>query len=242
MAGDFEIERRPRRSIAPNLKVERQLLAEGADVVFGCDEVGRGAIAGPVVVGLVVIDERHRRNPPGLRDSKLLSEVAREALFPRLSTWLRTWAVGEANSSEIDQYGIMVALGFAGARAWQLIMNNASAEERVIYRGAPLVLDGNYDWLSTAIANEARVQTRIKADLVCTSVAAASVLAKVHRDRFMRVAHELKPGYGWDRNKGYSTRGHFAALAEHGATELHRHSWLRSERSGRGSSALFDLA
>jgi len=221
-------------SAIPNLKVERELFDGGAPVVLACDEVGRGALAGPVAVGLVLIDASVRRMPAGLRDSKLMTEPRREAMAPRAAAWVRGWAVGEASAAEIDELGIMACLGLAGARAYAAL---TAAQEVAL--DTPLLLDGNYDWLSASIERRARVTTRIKADRDCASVAAASVIAKVHRDRGMRVSHEDFPVYGWDENKGYSSRGHFAALAEHGPSALHRHTWLH-ERPEEAPT-LFDL-
>lgn len=218
----------------PTLRAERELFGAGAGVVLACDEVGRGALAGPVTVGLVLIDEGVRRMPAGLRDSKLMTETRREAMAPKVSSWVRAWAVGEASASEIDELGIMACLGLAGARAFATL---ASAEEAAT--GAPLILDGNYDWLSAAIEHRARVTTRIKADRDCASVAAASVIAKVHRDGGMRRAHDELPLYGWNENKGYSTRAHFAAIGEHGPSELHRATWLHERPVD--APALFDL-
>jgi ribonuclease HII len=218
----------------PSLKVERELFGAGAPVVLACDEVGRGALAGPVAVGLVLIDAGVRRMPAGLRDSKLLSEPRREAMAPKASSWVRAWAVGEASAAEIDELGIMACLGLAGARAFAAL---TAAEDAVA--DAPLILDGNYDWLSASIEHRVRVTTRIKADRDCASVAAASVIAKVHRDGGMRRAHEQLPVYGWNENKGYSTPAHFAAIDEHGPSELHRTTWLH-ERPAE-ALALFDL-
>ena len=218
----------------PNLKVERELFDTGAPVVLACDEVGRGALAGPVAVGLVLIDASVRRMPAGLRDSKLMTEPRREAMAPRAAAWVRGWAVGEASAAEIDELGIMACLGLAGARAYAAL---TAAQEVAL--DAPLLLDGNYDWLSPSIQHRARVTTRIKADRDCASVAAASVIAKVHRDRGMRSAHDDLPLYGWDENKGYSSRGHFPALAEHGPSAMHRQTWLH-ERPEE-APALFDL-
>jgi ribonuclease HII len=218
----------------PSLKVERELFGAGAPVVLACDEVGRGALAGPVTVGLVLIDAGVRRMPAGLRDSKLLTEPRREAMAPRASSWVRSWAVGEASAAEIDELGIMACLGLAGARAFAALF---AADGAVA--DAPLILDGNYDWLSSSIEHRVRVTTRIKADRDCASVAAASVIAKVHRDGGMRRAHEQLPVYAWNENKGYSTPAHFAAIDEHGPSALHRTTWLH-ERPAE-ALALFDL-
>ncbi|HEU5223569.1 MAG TPA: ribonuclease HII [Candidatus Lumbricidophila sp.] len=218
----------------PNLKAERELFAMGAQLVLACDEVGRGALAGPVSVGMVAITPDVRRMPAGLRDSKLLAEPKREALAPRAAAWVAGWAVGEASAAEIDEHGIMACLGLAGRRAWDQLVTMIE-----VAHGAPLLLDGNYDWLSTAIEHRARVVTRIKADRDCASVSAASVLAKVHRDRGMRALQARHPVYGWDENKGYSTAAHFAALREHGPTEFHRHTWLHG-KAAPTQVALFD--
>ncbi|ANJ26744.1 ribonuclease HII [Agromyces aureus] len=224
----------------PNLKVEREYFEGGAPVVLACDEVGRGALAGPVAVGLVVIDSSVRRMPTGLRDSKLLSEPKRELMAPRAGSWVRAWAVGEASAAEIDELGIMACLGLAGSRALDVLRGIETAAGRATeLDDAPLVLDGNHDWLSRSIDHRARVTTRIKADRDCASVAAASVLAKVHRDRLMHAAHADLPLYAWNENKGYSSRAHFDAIAEHGPSGLHRRSWLH-ERPVE-APALFDL-
>ena len=221
-------------SVIPNLRVERVLFDEGAPLVLACDEVGRGALAGPVAVGMVVIDPRVRRMPAGLRDSKLMTEPRREAMAPRAAGWVRSWAVGEASAAEIDELGIMACLGLAGSRAFAALALPVEVVD------LPLILDGNYDWLSGAIEHRARVTTRIKADRDCASVAAASVIAKVHRDGGMRRAHVATPLYSWDENKGYSSPAHFAAIDEHGASELHRKTWLH-ERPPEAPT-LFDLS
>ena len=218
----------------PSLRAERELFDDGASIVLACDEVGRGALAGPVSVGLVVIDASVRRMPAGLRDSKLMTEPRREAMAPKAAAWVRGWAVGEASAAEIDAIGIMACLGLAGARAFAALV---AAQPDI--DDAPLLLDGNYDWLSPSIERRARVVTRIKADRDCASVAAASVIAKVHRDGGMRRAHDETPLYGWDENKGYSSRAHFAAIDEHGPSGIHRMTWLH-DRS-EPAPALFDL-
>jgi ribonuclease HII len=224
----------------PSLRVERELFGAGASVVLACDEVGRGALAGPVTVGLVLIDSGVRRMPAGLRDSKLLPEPRREAMAPRAASWVRASALGEASATEIDELGIMACLGLAGARAFAaLVAAQEAAGTADELADAPLLLDGNYDWLSPSIGYRARVTTRIKADRDCASVAAASVIAKVHRDGGMRRAHEVLPVYSWNENKGYSTPAHFAAIDEHGPSELHRTTWLH-ERPAEAQT-LFDL-
>lgn len=190
--------------------------------MIGCDEVGRGAIAGPVGVGMCVVGELMPEIPLGLRDSKMLSEKKREQLEPLSVAWAVHSAVGLASAQEVDQLGITACLGLAGKRALL-----ALHEAGVSIRHSIILLDGHSDWLSPALASPLPVQTRIKADRDCASVSAASVIAKVHRDRLMIEADARIPGYGWAGNKGYGSAAHYAAITELGATELHRHSWLR---------------
>ena len=208
---------------APNLKVERDMLAAGKLLVAGCDEVGRGSLGGPVSVGMVVVDATTRRPPAGLRDSKLLAPQVREALVPRIESWSRCWAIGHASAAEIDEVGILRALRLAGERALALL--------RV--RPDLVLLDGNYDWFtrpersacSPAEIEPEQVTLKVKADLTCASVAAASVIAKVARDRYMVELAGRYPSYGWQSNKGYAAPEHRAALLEIGPCEEHRRSW-----------------
>jgi len=208
--------------ISPTLRFEKALYREGVTSIVACDEVGRGALAGPVAVGMVVIDTGVKRMPTGLRDSKLLPEPAREALEPLCRKWVLHSAVGLASAEEVDTLGIMRCLGLAGARALAQLEEGGAA-----IASSTLILDGNYDYLNPALYRPAKVVTRIKADRDCASVAAASVIAKVHRDRMM-IAHDADyPGYGWVTNKGYSSREHFDAIAELGPSALHRLTWLK---------------
>ena len=209
--------------VDPSLDIEALLHGSGARFVIGCDEVGRGAIAGPVAVGLCVVDVSVGSMPAGLRDSKLLSEKRREQLAPLAASWALFSAVGLATAVEVDALGIIACLGLAGKRALvRLHEAGARIQESVI------LLDGNHDWLSQALNSPLPVRTRVKADRDCASVAAASVVAKVHRDRLMIDADARTPGYGWAANKGYGSAGHFAAIAELGATDFHRRTWLHS--------------
>lgn len=206
----------------PTLDYEAGLYAQGARYVIGCDEVGRGALAGPVAVGMSVVDRELGPMPVGLRDSKLLSEKRREELAPLTASWCRFSAVGLASPLEVDTLGISVALGLAGKRALALL-HEAGAS----IRESCVLLDGHFDWLTPALANPLRVRTLVKADRDCASVAAASVIAKVHRDRLMIDADGVTPGYGWAGNKGYGSAEHLAAIAELGATDYHRRTWLK---------------
>jgi ribonuclease HII len=210
-------------SRAPNLRLERSWLDEGLVAVAGSDEVGRGSLGGPVSAGVVVIDVSTKRPPTGLRDSKLLSPVAREALVPRIERWAVDHAVGHASAAEIDRFGILRALRLAGERAVAAL------------REVPpvVLLDGNYDWFTrpTRVRHSplgcdlGRVELRVKGDLRHASVAAASVLAKVERDRLMDDLGRVHADYGWCVNKGYATPEHMAALRELGPCPEHRRSW-----------------
>jgi len=210
--------------VSPTLRLERELLRSGTRRVGAMDEVGRGSPAGPVYVGLVVVDASTGRPPRGIRDSKLLPPAAREALVPRIRRWAPAWAVGSAEPAEVDALGLSTALGLAGLRALAAVDEPPDL----------LVVDGNYDWLTPARtpahAPVPPVMTRIRADLTCTSVAAASILAKVARDAVMiRLAQEF-PDYGWDANKGYSTADHLDALRRLGPSPHHRISWRLPDR------------
>lgn len=212
----------------PTLEVENELFASGARYVIGCDEVGRGAIAGPVAVGLCAIDidaaqGLERRMPEGLRDSKMLSERRREAIAPLASAWATQFAVGLASAEEVDRLGITACLGLAGKRA--LAELHAAG---LAILDSVLLLDGHHDWLNPALGTPLTVRTRVKADRDCGSVAAASVIAKVHRDRLMIAADAELPGYEWSGNKGYGSAGHFAAIDRLGPSRLHRLSWLKA--------------
>lgn len=214
---------------APTLRYERELLRAGATAIACADEAGRGALCGPVSVGIVVVTERTRTAPQGVRDSKLLSEERRRALAPRIRRWA-DHAVGMASSAEIDRIGIMAALRLAGHRALAALPTCPDL----------VLLDGNHDYL-TPPAQESlfedqpdaeapavpvpRVVTRVKADLRCAGVAAASILAKTARDDLMAALAPEHPDYRWDENKGYAAPEHLAALRRLGPTPHHRVSW-----------------
>jgi ribonuclease HII len=220
--------RRSSKGRPPGLSAERALLASGAAVVIGCDEVGRGAIAGPVGVGVAVLDPDRTRIPNGLRDSKLLPEPDRVALAPKVRAWAAASAVGLAGNDEIDGEGISRGLGMAGARAIGGLVALG-----VGMSGAVVLLDGNWDWLTPGLLAAGlpvlpQVVTRIKADRDCASVSAASVVAKVHRDSLMIDRHDTHPVYGWRSNKGYASRSHYAAIDEHGPCDWHRRTWLHA--------------
>jgi len=207
--------------VEPRLTLERRLLREHA-LVIACDEVGRGALAGPVAVGAAVVDARdaRRRVPAGLRDSKLVPEHKRADVAARASSWVSASAVGWASATEIDEVGIMRALGNAAIRALaELRGGGVRAEDCIV------ILDGNYDYISAAGATGLTVRPVIKADRDCASAAAASVIAKVARDELMGDLHEGMPHYQWARNKGYASPEHRDAIRSRGISVHHRSSW-----------------
>lgn len=206
----------------PTLDLENEILGGGARFVIGCDEVGRGAIAGPVAVGMCAVDASVAAIPVGLRDSKMLSEKRRIALAPLASTWASFSAVGVASAHEVDQLGITACLGLAGKRALTMLH-----EAGVPLLASVVLLDGHQNWLNPALQTKLTVRTQVKADRDCASVAAASVIAKVHRDTLMIEADEREPGYFWSGNKGYGAAAHFAAIDRLGVSSIHRLSWLK---------------
>ena len=214
--------------MALSLSYESALWDAGARVVVGIDEVGRGALAGPVSVGLVAV-VRCDAWPDGLADSKQLSSRAREALIVPLASFGVGRTVGHASASEIDQIGIVGALRLAGVRGLRSLASAGVVVDAVL-------LDGTHDWLSSppvdlfadAMADHAvtpPVTMVVKGDGLCASIAAASVIAKVERDALMVAAHAEHPYFGWDGNKGYGAAAHLDALREHGPSEWHRVSW-----------------
>ncbi|WP_417564574.1 ribonuclease HII [Microbacterium sp.] len=205
--------------IEPRLTLERRLLREHT-VIIACDEVGRGALAGPVAVGAAAVGARtsRRRVPQGLRDSKLVPAARRAEVAARAAQWVDATAVGWASSAEIDEVGIMTALGRAALRAVELLRG------AVEFDGALVLLDGNYDYI-TAAGGVLPVRTQVKADRDCASAAAASVVAKVARDELMVGLHAQHPAYEWEHNKGYASPAHRAAIRAHGLSPYHRASW-----------------
>src|SRR5680860_325911 len=198
--------------VAPTLRFERRCWKAGEKLVCGIDEVGRGAWAGPATVAAVIPAPQHLR---GVRDSKMLSRSQRE----RAATDIRSWAVaigiGHADHDECDGLGMTAALRQAGLRALAQLEDQGYAPDRVI-------LDGNHDYLRLGD----RVTTIVKGDATSLAVAAASVVAKVTRDRMMVAEAEHFPAYGFESNVGYPAPVHRAALAAHGPTSIHRRSWV----------------
>lgn len=199
----------------PTLQFEGELRRDGHRHIVGLDEAGRGCWAGPVVAGAVVLPLEDRAaclvlRAAGVRDSKLLSPAQREALVPLIEEVALAVAVGEASATEIDTLGI--------APATRLAMRRALATLDV--KGDALLLDA-FPLREVDLPQRALV----RGDQHSLSIAAASIVAKVHRDRLMCRYECDFPGYDFARNKGYGTPAHRAALATLGPTRLHRLSW-----------------
>jgi len=197
-------------------------VAQGFTSVIGCDEVGRGPLAGPVVAGLVVWTPELQTWPEGLYDSKSVTEKRRGPLAEALREAFPHHALGESSASVIDERGIQTALALAVVQGLL-----ALAHQGVAVGSAVLLLDGSHDFVTPHLPHPLSVVTRTKADRDCVSVAAASVLAKVHRDEAMIEHHETYPHYGFASNKGYGSSAHLDAISEHGITPLHRASWIK---------------
>ncbi|MHB1087791.1 MAG: ribonuclease HII [Acidimicrobiales bacterium] len=215
------------------LEFERQLVHRG-EVVVGVDEVGRGALAGPLTVGALVV-RSDAPAPRGLKDSKLLTRAQREALVEPLTTWAEDWALGTASAREIDMWGLRVALAVAATRALDAL------------RVAPTyaLLDGPVNLLTASTDVKLGVElpppltyralpamTLVKGDQRSAAIAGAAVLAKVSRDEWMRGLAELYPEFEWGSNKGYGAEAHMAALRRHGPTPEHRKTWKLPEMLG----------
>jgi len=197
---------------SPNLDVENSLLERFARVI-GIDEVGRGALAGPVAVGAFALERNSLEGMPAtLRDSKLVPEKQRASLAREVADWGRA-VVGYSSVEIIENQGINRALQLAALEA----LESFDLSEAVI------LLDGSHNWLGDC---GAEVVVRVKADRDCGSVSAGAITAKVARDNLMVSLDEDFPKYGWAGNKGYSSASHIAALQSMGPTEHHRISWL----------------
>ncbi|MDA8862831.1 ribonuclease HII [Pontimonas sp.] len=197
-------------------------MAQGFTSVIGCDEVGRGPLAGPVVAGLVVWTADILTWPEGLYDSKTVTEKRRGPLAEALRETFPQHALGESSAEVVDQEGIQRALALAVVEGLLTL-----AQQGVAIGTAVLLLDGSHDFVTPHLPHPLRVVTRVKGDRDCVSVAAASVLAKVYRDEAMIAHHETYPEYGFESNKGYGSKSHIDAIAQHGITPLHRASWIK---------------
>jgi ribonuclease HII len=204
--------RKALKAEAPGLAEERSLWEAGHRLVVGIDEVGRGSWAGPLTIGAAVVPRDRRIYK--LRDSKALTEPEREALFDRIAGWCQAWAVGHASHEECDELGMSAAQRLAAQRALAGLGVTPDA----------VILDGKWDFVGHPVTRRL-----VRADARCLSVAAASILAKVTRDRIMRAQAESFPGFDFELNKGYPCPRHKAALAAYGPTVIHRRSWVFME-------------
>lgn len=192
------------RSRRPSRAHEAELWAAGYEVVAGVDEVGRGCLAGPVVAAAVILPSDCKLR--GVRDSKLLNLKQRQRAVSDIKRQAEAIGVGWASSAEVDRYGLTWAVQASGLRAL-----GALAGVKAV------LLDGNHNYL----LDRYHARAIIKADGCCLSVAAASIVAKVARDKYMQSMHRLYPSYGFDTNVGYGTPQHLAALAA-GLSPIHR--------------------
>jgi ribonuclease HII len=217
--------------VVSDLLVHERALLERGEIVVGIDEVGRGALAGPMILGAVVLTNA-ATPPETLNDSKLLSALQRESLEEPIVTWAADWSLGSVSAGEIDAWGLRLALAVAATRALDAL--------RV--RPSVALIDGSFNLLrapedvrlgeepAPALTYQSmKVTTIVKGDRHCASIAAASVLAKVHRDRLMVELGDDFADYGWSSNKGYGAKSHLEAIRRLGQTVHHRHSWQLPE-------------
>lgn len=190
-------------------------------LAIGIDEAGRGCWAGPVVAGAVLL----RAPIEGLNDSKKLSHIQRERLVPRIKAEAQAWAVGEASASEIDELNILNATFLAMARAVDRVLAQLSAQSTDAdpLLGGELWVDGSTTPRFFRVGWTAR--TFIKGDGTHANIAAASILAKEHRDNLMRAMDLQHPGYGFAQHMSYGTPMHMAALQKLGPCDEHRKSF-----------------
>lgn len=194
---------------APGTRNEQELWDAGRDIVIGIDEVGRGAWAGPLTLGAVVIPKDRRLTK--VRDSKVLTPAEREIMYDRITEWADHWAVGHATHTECDELGMSAAQRLAAARAIEAL---GVEPDHVL-------LDGKWDFVGGG-----RVTRIVRGDATCLSIAAASIVAKVTRDRMMREVAGEHPWWSFETNKGYPCPRHKTALAGVGPSAIHRRSWV----------------
>lgn len=196
-------------------RYEKEAMAQGHTAVCGCDEAGAGPLAGPVYAAAVVLPLEV--DIPGLNDSKKLTEKKREKLFPVIQEKARAWSVAWVDAGEIDKTDILSAR----LKAMQL------AIDRLPERPDLALIDGNRDRGQSASIT-APHRCLVKGDSLSASIAAASILAKVSRDRFMVEMAERYPEYRFDKHKGYGTKLHYELLAQYGPSPIHRRTFLKA--------------
>jgi ribonuclease HII len=205
---------------------ERPLIERG-EVVVGIDEVGRGALAGPLTVGAVAITKIDLV-PTGLTDSKALTPSRRAALIGPLEEWCTDWSLGSVSAEEIDLWGLRLALAVAANRALtglQVVPTHALIDGPLNLLHAPNAFNfagATFPPLAFANIEQTRI---VSGDRLSAVIAAASVMAKVHRDRKMTELAREFPHFGWDSNKGYGAPHHLQALLDYGPCSYHRQTW-----------------
>jgi ribonuclease HII len=220
---------------ATDLMVHERAAVSAGRVVVGIDEVGRGALAGPLTVGAVLVTGRG--DPPdGLADSKALTTVRREALVAPIAAWAEEWSLGWVSAQEIDRWGLRVAIAVAATRA---LSGLTSRPDLCLVDGPVNLLRAPADQPLDDPApplgfSSLECRTLVGGDSRCATIAAASVLAKVSRDLEMVDLDAQFPVYGWRRNKGYGVPEHLRALRRFGPTVQHRSSWRLPPRDGWG--------
>ena len=202
------------RTRAPGVRDERALWDAGAECVVGIDEVGKGSWAGPLTVGAAIIGRGRRVSR--IRDSKQLTEARREAMFEPIANWCEFWSVGHASPEECDRLGMSDAQRLAVRRALDSLGVVPDA----------VLMDGRWNFVKGVVGPDVVTRTIVKGDATCLSIAAASILAKVSRDRIMRAESEHHPAFAFESNKGYPCPRHKQALQGYGATAIHRRSWV----------------
>jgi ribonuclease HII len=183
-------------------------------MIIGIDEVGRGSWAGPLVIGAVVLDDSY--SIVGLNDSKLLTRSQREQLIDTLTKFGRVFSSGWVDNNTIDRYGLTIATKIAILNALEKISVNVAIDK--------IIIDGNINYLKDT-SYEGDVLVMKKADSLVPCVSAASILAKVVRDRYMFHMSEKYPEYDFKNNVGYGTKTHIDAIKRYGTTPIHRLSY-----------------
>lgn len=196
--------------LVPSLKRERQLKEKGFSHVAGVDEAGRGPLAGPVVVSAVVLPLDWDFDEVPLNDSKKLSEKKRQLFFEIIKEKASAWSIIEVNNKTIDQLNILQAT-FSGMR---------KSVESLSIKPDYVLVDGNVNPVKNF-----RGESIVKGDQISASISAASILAKVHRDKLMQEYHQEFPQFGFNKHKGYPTKLHKEALMKFGASPIHRQSF-----------------
>jgi ribonuclease HII len=219
--------RRPERIIKPSTRIERAHWGAGRSVIVGADAVGVACLSGPVLAAAVAMPPNARRIP-GIRDSKMLSRAQRERLYPFILRRALAIGLGAASVAEIDRINIYHATNLAMRRA----ICRVAEREHVLIDGLRVHRLEQHVGPYTAI---------VRGDAKCYSIAAASIVAKVIRDRLMDRLAARHPYYGWEHNAGYATLAHRRGIEEHGITAFHRRSFARVRAVELGEQMELDL-